>query len=209
MDPTLLFFLSDVSSDAQEKALQRFYTSVYHKEPRNFNPSSAEFYAREDKLNQYMNFFTHLLDSEGTSETVKELAIRLILLVANIRKSGEDYLVAYNYISSRNWKINLHAELSLNPYLKGIDIEEPESKPIVIEPEGDFEINFDDSRKFKMDNPTDHELNFATRCSFAFAEDYFYLFIRNNGIVKIGYRDTGGVSAGRVYDVKEVDYYCK
>ncbi|CAI2359604.1 unnamed protein product [Moneuplotes crassus] len=211
VDPIFLSFLNAVSMNEQEKALQRLYNSIYHKEPRKFDPSSPEFYVREDKLNQYMNYFTLLLDSETTSEQVKELAIRLIILVANIKSSGEDYLIAYNYISSRKWKINLHAELSLNPYIKQIKIEEAndqsQSELIKIEPDGNFSVIYEDSKRIKIINDIEQQVNWSALCSFAFGEDYFYMFIRRKGLFKVGLRNSSTVTAGKIYKYRKLDIF--
>lgn len=53
-----------------------------------------------------------LLADKNSTDAVKEICIKLILLIGNIRGSGEDFLVAYNLINKHGYDFNVDAELS-------------------------------------------------------------------------------------------------
>ena len=72
------------------------------------------FYVRENVLDEHRDYLANLIEDEKTEQKVKELALRLIILIGNLRSSGEDYLVAYNLIVRHQITINLNAELSMN-----------------------------------------------------------------------------------------------
>ena len=74
-----------------------------------------QFYAREEILDEHRNYLVELVNDDTTQQNVKEVALRLIIVIGNLRSSGEDYLVAYNLISRHQLKVNLNAELSMNP----------------------------------------------------------------------------------------------
>lgn len=65
----------------------------------------------EEILNDQRDFLSSLVEDHSVSATIRELAIRLIVLIGNIRESGEDYLVAFNLIHSQNMNINLYHEM--------------------------------------------------------------------------------------------------
>lgn len=65
----------------------------------------------EEVLNDQRDFLVSLVEDHSVSTTIRDLAIRLIILIGNIRESGEDYLVAFNLIHSQNLKINLYHEM--------------------------------------------------------------------------------------------------
>lgn len=116
---TLLDELSEAAPEILEKALKKIYSTITQLKSGLLEASDYKFYAREEILNRHRDYLTKLARSEKSSQAVKELAIRLVVVIGNLRSSGEDYLVAYNLISEGSLKINLDAELSLNPHFHG------------------------------------------------------------------------------------------
>jgi hypothetical protein len=70
-----------------------------------------EYYTRERVLNKHRQFLVNIIESSEASQLQKDLALKLIVLLGNLRWSGEDYLIAYNLIQIHNLNFNIISEL--------------------------------------------------------------------------------------------------
>lgn len=70
--------------------------------------------AHEEVLNQQRDFLISLVEDDNTNTKIKDLALKLIILIGNIRASGEDYLIALNLINKYSLTTNLFNELEHN-----------------------------------------------------------------------------------------------
>lgn len=71
------------------------------------------FDTTEELLNNQRDFLVELATDQSSPKLIRELSVKIILLIGNIRESGEDLLVVYNLIKEQNINVNLYNELNL------------------------------------------------------------------------------------------------
>ena len=92
-----------------------------------------------DQITEQRDFLVSLVKDDTINSTIKELAIRIILLFGYLRESGEDYLVAFNLLHDFPVKINISNELSRSYLSDTTNAEENKDAPD-IKMEGELEI---------------------------------------------------------------------
>ena len=79
------------------KSLYQSFVTIECENRRNV--TSFDYYCEEELFNEIRTYLVSLLSDRNSTDEVKEICIKLILLIGNIRGSGEDFLVAYNLIN--------------------------------------------------------------------------------------------------------------
>lgn len=74
-------------------------------------PEDVIYSHREKALDQQREFLTDLFEKPTTSDDLKKIIIKIILLAGNIRMSAEDYIIAANLIRTHDLSINVNYEL--------------------------------------------------------------------------------------------------
>jgi len=115
---TILDELRSIAPAILEKAMKSIYNVLTQIKTGLFKTDDYKFYAREEILTRHREYLVQIYNDKDTPLSVKDLSVRLIILIGNLRSSGEDYLVAYNIIKENGLKMNLDSELSLNTYLQ-------------------------------------------------------------------------------------------
>lgn len=94
-------------------ALRSLYQSFVTTECENRRRvTSFDYYGEEELFNEIRTYLIGLLADKNSTDAIKEICIKLILLIGNIRGSGEDFLIAYNLINKHGFDFNVDAELS-------------------------------------------------------------------------------------------------
>ena len=176
---TLLDKLKKVAPEVLEDALMRIYQTIFKLKSHLISTDDYKFYAREEILNEHRNYLVDLINEEGTEQKIKELALRLIILIGNLRSSGEDFLVAYNLIVGHQLSINLNAELSMNRcFNQKSDSQSSQS--------ASFRLNERSSSKVVLFLGQEYKFQKEQVVGLAFDEKFAFIDIKDDGILKIG-----------------------
>lgn len=189
---TLLDELSEASPSVLEKAMKNIYTAIVKLKTGLFKTDDYKFYAREEILNRLREYLLKLFKSDRSTQGVKELAVKLLIIIGNLRASGEDFLIAYNLIRENNMKINLDSELSLNKFL----LENPSGT----QAESRFKLSEKNSREIEILTGMDTDPDRTSHTAFAFDKQYMYLVNRSVGVFKVGLNKTLLTTPGFVYN---------
>ena len=188
---TLLDNLRSVSPEILEQALRKIYTTVAKFKTQLVASDEYQFYTREEILNNHRGYLVGIIKDEGVSQDCKDLALRLILLIGNLRSSGEDYLVVYNLIQKYQMRINLNAEILLNSCFQGK--EKVQNGKVA-----SFKVNSSSSHSVTLLFEPQKSILVQKQVIFAFEPDYAYLFIKDSGLSKVGLTGAKHVSSGIV-----------
>ena len=153
-----------------------------------------QFYEREQLLNRYRDYLIQLIKSkQNISETIKDLALRILVIIGNIRESGEDYLIVYNLIKENDMRISLDVELHLNRYFQ----------------ETASTLSDESTTKLRLEEKDTKEVEFMTglgndpsiynQTDFAFDDKYVYLWNYCQGLFKFGLKNTVTTKKGLKY----------
>lgn len=191
---TLLEELRAVAPAVLEKALQNIYQAITQLKTGMLREDDYKFYAREEVLNRHREYLLKLARDENVTQTAKAYAIRLLIVVGNLRSSGEDYLVAYNVIQEQGLKINLDAEFALNNSLQeDLTAQDAEQPTFVLNQRSSSEITFMTG--------LETDVNMHNHTSLTFDDKYIYADNEHVGMFKIGYKKSISVAPGFVYHV--------
>ncbi|CAI2362161.1 unnamed protein product [Moneuplotes crassus] len=200
--PFLVQKIFEETPKVQEGALKLFYSSILEQKFKDIDPNTYEFYSREQILNKTMNYLTKFAEAEESSKQIKELVVRLIIMIGNIRQSGEDYLVAFNIIMTHSLKMNLYPELSMNPYLQSIQekVDSNEKKSL-------FTLNDKKCEEVEIYAGADGNIDSKKHTRLSFGQKFMYLY--QDGIYKIGYQKSPNSLPGIVYEHTHDDHPSK
>jgi hypothetical protein len=141
---TMLKELRHHAPSILENAMKNTYSVLTKMTSGLLRTVDYQFFVREEILNRHREFLIELAEDEKSTPNLKELAVKLILLVGNMRASGEDYLIAFNLIKKLHLNINIDAELSLTKYFKEkLSVNHTKEKP-------KFEKNIDYKEDFEI-----------------------------------------------------------
>lgn len=197
-----------------ETILRSFYQSFLSTtDELRRNVGNIDFYAEEELLDELRGFLTdHLLNNE--SAIIRELSLKLIILIGNQRGSGEDYLIAYNLITKHGYDFNLDPELSQSKFI--------ESKGQGTKGEEDLlKVSYEGSSlghilkgehssesMFEKD-PNDpnapsikvkwHEIDFDKPLTLTVDSDFVYVYQPEEGLFKYGHSDSVDTKIGYLY----------
>lgn len=192
---SILDELSTVAPAVLEKALRNIYSSLTQLKTGLFNSNDYKFFAREEILTRHRDYLVKLFNDKFTSVGIKEMCIRLIVLIGNLRESGEDYLVVYNLIKENAMRLNIDPEISLNNYFQDSSRDSQNSEKI------EFKINEKNSREIEFFTGSEIDPNQNNSTSFAFDKDYIYLDNVYTGMFKIAHKKSIILSPGMVYGI--------
>ncbi|CAI2369874.1 unnamed protein product [Moneuplotes crassus] len=225
--PLQLFYieeLTELSIESQEMALKRLYTFLINQKASGLRPDEYKFYIQEEEYNKYLNYLVKICrkkvptQSEQQKNLVTSMAIRNIILIGNLRASGEDYLVAYNLIWKKKLKLNLFPELIRHPYLQkicqklkvsdqamppqdtGCDEETPQKR----QEKFDTVLEYKEGKDFEIFDYPKKTICKNSAYKLTFDEKYMYLWNKNNAVYKIGYKSSLGVCPGYIYCREEI-----
>jgi hypothetical protein len=196
---SILDELSSVAPAVLEKAMRNVYASLTQLKTGLFGTDDYKFFAREEILTRHRDYLIKLFNDKFTSVGVKEMCIRLIILIGNLRESGEDYLVAYNLIKENALRLNIDPEISLNSYFQESSGASQSSNSI------EFKINEKNSREIEFFTGSDIDPNQNTSTSFAFDKDYIYLDNIYTGMFRIAHKKSIILNPGMVYTMNTIN----
>ena len=67
----------------------------------------------EEILNSLRDFLIECAADDSKNKSIRDLSVKIIILIGNLRESGEDLLTAYNLIKDYQMSINVRNELGL------------------------------------------------------------------------------------------------
>jgi hypothetical protein len=100
-----------------ENSMKEIYTILARVNTGLLKSDNYQFFAHKEILNRHRDFLVSLVEDQNTPLQLKELAVKIILLVGNLRKSGEDYIIVYNLIRNHQLNVNVYSELALTKHL--------------------------------------------------------------------------------------------
>ena len=87
---TLLDELFNFSPTILENALKNIYSVMVQLKSELIESNEYQFYEREQVLNRHRDYLIKLIKSkQKISGNVKDLALRILIIIGNIRESGE------------------------------------------------------------------------------------------------------------------------
>jgi hypothetical protein len=196
---TLLDELKTAAPQVLENALRNIYTAMTKLKTGLLNPSDYKFYSREQILNRHREYLVNLLKDADVSQTAKDYAIKLIVIIGNLRSSGEDYLVAYNLIRDLKLTVNLDSEFSLNEYFLHTSEDSKDQSGFKIDNKGSKEV---DLLNGLGSDPSKYNTNMWT-----FDERQIYMYSMYNGLYRYGLVNTPTSKAGLQYANAPGSYY--
>ena len=184
--------------------------------PQILEANNYRFYEREKSLNEYRDYLVKLIEEKDAKQSVRDLALRLLILIANLRESGEDYLTAYNLIVKHQMKIDLRSELIVNSDLAQCvqkpkeeeektdeSLEQPEVREeftLEQKPEGFKYCQASEVISIReLKESIDDIDNCNEKLKFAFSDDCIYVDIAYEGIYKFGFKESTQTIPGKLY----------
>lgn len=195
---TLLDELRTLAPAVLNKALKKIFSTLMKIKTDLINSDNYRFYTREETLNNHREYLVSIIEDANVEQNTKDIALKLIVLIGNLRTSGEDYLVAYNLISKYDMTINLSSELS--QAISSNQMSGSENKA-----QSKFSVNTSSSSEVIVLHQPDETHSFVNYSSMVFDEKYLYLDCISHGMYKIGISDAVNVSPGIVYFHNEID----
>ena len=187
---SLLDELGSIGSTILENALKNIYSVMIQLKTGLSDRNDYKFYAKESILNNHRDYLVNLIHNKDSSSEVKSLALKLVVLIGNLRESGEDYLCAYNLVKQYDLRLNLDAELALNKHFQDHSSNSIENyKP-------QFQLNEKNSKEIELLSGLGYEPNINYQTDIGFDDKYIYLFSNNCGLFKIGLKNTTTTKAG-------------
>ena len=151
-----------------------------------------DFYAEEKLFVDLRTFLIQLIKDSNSISFVQELCIKLVLLIGNIRGSGEDFLIVYNLINEYKFEYNIDVELS---QCKFVDTSAEGSTDAADE----LKVSYEGSRFSHILKGEDLDFEFSTPTNMVFDKDFIYAFQRGKGVYKLGLSDSVSTKLGSLY----------
>lgn len=188
---TLLDQLKQSAPHVLENALQNIYGAMLKLKAGLIKPNDYKFFAREQILNRHRDYLVTLIQDETASQSVRDLAVKLVLIIGNLRCSGEDYLMAYNLIKTYNLTVNLDAELSLNKFFQSENSQEGLKES--------FKVNTKESKDVELMSGIGNDPTRYNFTQLSFDDRHMYLYNSYSGLYKYGIKATQTTKAGLKY----------
>ena len=151
-----------------------------------------DYYAEEKLFVDLRSFLIQLIKDPNSVPLVQELCIKLILLIGNIRGSGEDFLIVYNLINEYKFEFNVDVELS---QCKFIETSAEGSADAAEE----LKVSYEGSKFSHILKGGDLDFEFSTPTNMVFDKDFIYAFQRGKGLYKLGLSDSVSTKLGSLY----------
>jgi len=165
---------------------------------------SKTFFVGDQTINEARLFLNQILDdSTQTDQKVKELALKLILVIGIMRANVEDFVLAINLIEKHKFQFDISEEINRISF----DVEESALNPRLF---SEIEKVKQNAVLFYLQNlitPADKTI--SRNIGFATDGDFFYLHIKKLGLFKIGVGENGDQMLGKIYAHKSYRLYEK
>ena len=154
--------------------------------------SDFDFYAEEEMFNEIRSYLIKLLGDKNSTPAIQELCIKLILLIGNLRGSGEDFLVVYNLINEYGFDFNIDPELSQCKFVesKGDDTKAEEDQ---------LKVSYEGSSSGHILSGGDCDIDFSSPLTLTADSDYIYVYQKDKGLFKFGFKDSVDTKLGYLY----------
>jgi hypothetical protein len=190
---SLLKELSNLSQAILETSLTSIYQTMVRTPCEQLRDvSSFDFYSREELYNECRKYLIELLKDSKASNTVKELSAKIILLIGNIRGSGEDFLIVYNLIRELGLDFNIDTELSQNKF---VEIKQEGSK----EGEEQLKVSYEGNKSAYILKGGDDDPDYYNPVNITMDSEYIYLYQSGKGVFKFGQSDMPSTKLGKCY----------
>lgn len=192
---TLLDELFNFSPSILENALKNIYSVMIQLKSGLLSTDEYQFYEREQVLNRHRDYLVKLIRSkQKISSNTKDLALRILVIIGNIRESGEDYLIVYNLIREFDLKVSLDTELQLNRYFQDTaTVDSGDSSA------PKFRLVENESKEVEFMTGLGNDPSMYNQTDFAFDDKYVYLWNYSQGLFKFGLTNTVTTKKGLNY----------
>jgi hypothetical protein len=95
-----------------QSALQGVYNSLLDTRPADLFSTELNSYSVDGLLTKCRTFLVNVIDDAATTSVIRELCVKIILLIGNVRASAEDLLYVSNLVKKHNMSVNFDQELS-------------------------------------------------------------------------------------------------
>ena len=101
----LLREISTVAPHILKSSLEYLYESFRSASPNSLYGINKTFFVADQTINEARDFFTQILDNPAqTDQKVKELALKLILVIGIMRANVDDFVLAINLIEKHRFE---------------------------------------------------------------------------------------------------------
>ena len=153
-----------------------------------------QFYEREQVFDKHRDYLIKLIKSkQKISGNVKDLSLRILIIIGNIRESGENYLIAYNLIRENYMKISLDVELHLNRYFQETASSHSDESATKLR------LEEKDSKEVEFMTGFGSDPSIYNQTDFAFNDRYAYLLNYSQGLFQFGLKKTVTTKKGLNY----------
>ena len=196
---SLLDDLANLSPSILENALKNIYSVLIQLKSGLLKTDDYKFYEREQIFNRHRDYLVELVKSDKISDAIKQYAVKILIVIGNLRESGEDYLIAFNLIRQNNLKVNIDAELSQNIYFQELGSSNTE------EIARKFKLLENESTEVEFMTGIGNDPNVNSHTNFTFDDKYVYLWNYNTGLFKIGMKSTISTKRGLIYSFSSTE----
>ena len=173
------------------KGLYQSFVSTEWNERRNV--SSLNFYCEEELFNDIRTYLISLISDINSTNEIKEICIKLILLIGNIRGSGEDFLVTYNLINKHGYDFNIETELSQCKFIENYSHNLIEGKT-----DDRLKVSYEGSKSAHILKRGDININFSKQINLTFDSQFIYAYQEGHGLFKFGASDSPSSKLGKL-----------
>lgn len=196
---TLLDDLAHLSPSILENALKNIYSVLVQLKSGLLKTEDYKFYEREQVFNRHRDYLVELVKSDKVSDVIKQYAVKILIVIGNLRESGEDYLIAFNLIRQNDLKVNIDAEICQNQYFQ--ELGSSNTQEIVSK----FKLLENESTEVEFMTGIGTDPNVREHTHFTFDDKYVYLWNHNTGLFKIGMKSTTSTKRGLIYRFTATD----
>jgi hypothetical protein len=105
--------LKSLSPTIIERTLNGIYYSLIQSSSGDlFSKDKMSSFSIDSLLTQCRAFLVNLVEDESSNKEMKELAVKIIVLIGNVRCSAEDLLFASNLIEKNGLSVNYDQEIN-------------------------------------------------------------------------------------------------
>ena len=152
-----------------------------------------DYYAEEELFNEIRTYLIGLLTDKNSTDSIQEICIKLILLIGNIRGSGEDFLIAFNLINKHGYEFNIDAELSQCKFIDSSshDLKEGEA-------DDRLKVSYEGNKSAHILKGGDIDFDFNVEINMTFDSQFIYAYQHGKGLLKFGASDSAATKLGRL-----------
>jgi hypothetical protein len=119
-----------VAPNILKSSLEYLYDNLRSASPGSLYGVNKTFFVSDQSLNEARSFLNHILeDPKCTDLRIKELCLRLILVIGIMRANAEDFILAINLIEKHKFEFDISEEISRISF----DVEESALNPRLFE----------------------------------------------------------------------------